>query len=73
MKSYRDGIDGSPWTITVHLCYIISMTLHIADRSFDDRYIADDITWFWEPHVLNYIHCNIRHIRSRDRDLLPAN
>jgi glyoxylase-like metal-dependent hydrolase (beta-lactamase superfamily II) len=49
---------------------MIGMTLRIADRWFDYRHVDDDITWLWEPHVLNYTRCNIWHIRGRDRDLL---
>jgi len=44
--------------------------LKVADRWFERRRIADDITLMSEPHVDPFIRCNIWHVRGRDRDLL---
>jgi glyoxylase-like metal-dependent hydrolase (beta-lactamase superfamily II) len=45
-------------------------TLRVADRWFERRSLGDGITWLCEPHVNNFIRCNIWHVRGRDRDLL---
>jgi glyoxylase-like metal-dependent hydrolase (beta-lactamase superfamily II) len=44
--------------------------LAVADRWFDLRRVAADITLIWEPHVIRLMQCNIWHVRGRDRDLL---
>ena len=46
------------------------MTLTVADRWFETRRVADDVTLIWEPHVIPDIRCNMWHVRGRDRDLL---
>ena len=46
------------------------MSVEIADRWFEMKRLADDVTWLWEPHVIPLMRCNIWHIRGRDRDLL---
>ena len=46
------------------------MTIEIADRWFEMKRLADDVTWLWEPHVIPLMRCNIWHVRGRDRDLL---
>ncbi|MGE3969465.1 MAG: MBL fold metallo-hydrolase [Dongiaceae bacterium] len=46
------------------------MALAVADRWFESRRIDDDITLFWEPHVIPLMRCNIWHMRGRDRNLL---
>lgn len=44
--------------------------MKIAERWFERRTFADDITLLWEPHVHPLLRCNIWHVRGRDRDLL---
>ncbi|MGF1610959.1 MAG: MBL fold metallo-hydrolase [Kiloniellales bacterium] len=46
------------------------MGLAVADRWFETRRLADDVTLIWEPHVSPDVRCNIWHVRGRDRDLL---
>jgi len=46
------------------------MGFPIAGRWFERRRISDDITLFWEPHVIELMRCNIWHVRGRDRDLV---
>ena len=46
------------------------MTLTVADRWFETRRVADDVTLIWEPHVIPDIRCNMWHVRGRDSDLL---
>lgn len=46
------------------------MTLAVADRWFETRRVADDVTLIWEPHVIPDIRCNMWHVRGRDSDLL---
>ncbi len=46
------------------------MPLNVADRWFETKRCADDVTLIWEPHVRLGIRCNIWHVRGRDRDLL---
>jgi len=44
--------------------------LNLAQCWFERRSLADDVTWIWEPHVDQFIRCNIWHVRGRDSDLL---
>lgn len=46
------------------------MPIRIAERWFERKRIADDITLLWEPHVDALMRCNIWHVRGRDRDLV---
>jgi glyoxylase-like metal-dependent hydrolase (beta-lactamase superfamily II) len=46
------------------------MTLPIADRWFERRTVAPDLTLLTEPYVDKFLRCNIWHLRGRDRDLL---
>jgi len=46
------------------------MSLEIADRWFERKTIDDQITLLWEPHVHEWLRCNIWHIKGRERDLL---
>ena len=46
------------------------MSLPIAERWFEWRGIEDGITHIWEPHVDDFMRCNIWHVRGRDADLL---
>jgi glyoxylase-like metal-dependent hydrolase (beta-lactamase superfamily II) len=46
------------------------MALQIADRWFELRRLAGDVTLMWEPHVVPLLRCNIWHVRGRDRDLV---
>ncbi len=34
------------------------------------RSMADGVTLIWEPHLSQFIRCNIWHVRGRDRDLI---
>jgi glyoxylase-like metal-dependent hydrolase (beta-lactamase superfamily II) len=34
------------------------------------RRLDDGVTLLWEPHVAQWLRCNIWHIRGRDRDVL---
>ena len=42
--------------------------MRIADRWFERKRIDGDITHLWEPHVNQWVRCNIWHVRGRDRD-----
>ena len=44
--------------------------LKIADRWFERRTMGEGITWIWEPHVCQFLRCNIWHVRGRDCDLI---
>jgi glyoxylase-like metal-dependent hydrolase (beta-lactamase superfamily II) len=46
------------------------VSLKVAERWFETRRIADDITLIFEPHVVPLLRCNIWHVRGRDRDLI---
>lgn len=46
------------------------MSLQVADQWFEQRRLADGITFLWEPHIVPLLRCNIWHVRGRDRDLL---
>lgn len=46
------------------------MALAVADHWFETRSLDDGVTFVWEPHVREFIRCNIWHVRGRDRDLL---
>ncbi len=46
------------------------MPVEIAERWFETRRLADDVTLLWEPHVIPLMRCNIWHVRGHDRDLL---
>jgi glyoxylase-like metal-dependent hydrolase (beta-lactamase superfamily II) len=45
-------------------------TMKVADRWFERRSLGDGITWLFEPHVNDFIRCNIWHVGGRDHDLL---
>lgn len=46
------------------------MPLPIAERWFEQRRVDDAVTLLWEPHVVEWMRCNVWHLRGRDRDLL---
>ncbi len=46
------------------------MSFPVANRWFERRRVDDDITLFWEPHVVPLMRCNIWHVRGSDRDLV---
>jgi glyoxylase-like metal-dependent hydrolase (beta-lactamase superfamily II) len=46
------------------------MAMPIAERWFETRRLADDVTLIREPHVSADVRCNMWHVRGRDRDLL---
>lgn len=44
--------------------------LPLAERWFEHRHVAPDLTLIWEPHVAPLLRCNIWRLRGRDADLL---
>lgn len=44
--------------------------MKIANHWFDRKKVSDQITLIYEPHVHEFVRCNIWHIRGRDADLL---
>jgi len=46
------------------------MALAVAERWFEYRTVGDGVTFIWEPHVTEFMRCNIWHVRGRDLDLL---
>lgn len=46
------------------------MTLPIAESWFATESMGEGVTHIWEPHVDEFIRCNVWHVRGRDRDLL---
>lgn len=46
------------------------MSLPIAHRWYEHKQMDDNISLFWEPHVVPLMRCNIWHVRGRDRDLI---
>ena len=46
------------------------MPIRVAERWFDRRRVGNDVTHLWEPHIDEFIRCNIWHVRGRDRDML---
>ena len=48
----------------------MNTALEIPDRWFQVTPLSDDISLIFEPHVDEFIRCNIWHVRGRDRDLL---
>ena len=41
-----------------------------ADRWYEVRRLADDVTAISEPFIQEFYRCNIWHVRGRDRDML---
>ncbi|ESR24852.1 MBL fold metallo-hydrolase [Lutibaculum baratangense] len=41
-----------------------------AEKWYETRRVADDVTYIGEPHILEFYRCNIWHVRGRDRDML---
>ncbi|MDQ0314118.1 MBL fold metallo-hydrolase [Amorphus orientalis] len=41
-----------------------------ADKWYETRRLADDVTYICEPHIVEFYRCNIWHVRGRDRDML---
>jgi glyoxylase-like metal-dependent hydrolase (beta-lactamase superfamily II) len=48
----------------------MNTALEVADCWFNVNPLSDDISLIYEPHVDDFIRCNIWHVRGRDRDLL---
>ncbi len=44
--------------------------LKVAERWFERHTVGGGITWLFEPHVNDFIRCNIWHVAGRDHDLL---
>lgn len=44
--------------------------MKIASRWFERKSFGDGLTLLWEPHVHEFLRCNIWHIRGRDKDML---
>lgn len=41
-----------------------------ADKWYEVRRLADDVTAIGEPYIQEFYRCNIWHVRGRDRDML---
>ena len=46
------------------------MTLPIAESWFATEPMGEGVTHIWEPHVDEFIRCNVWHVRGGDSDLL---
>jgi len=42
----------------------------VAERWYSVRSVGDGVSLIHEPHVADWLRCNIWHVRGRDRDLL---
>ncbi len=48
----------------------MSISLEVASGWFNRVSHADGIIQLWEPHVYDFIRCNVWHVRGRDADLI---